>query len=194
MNSTFFSRFPFYRNSIYRIWEWDAQLKVKRISPLITKSDYILDIGSGFGSVASALRKEGYQVELVDIADHSISPDLIPKIYDGQILPFKDYQFDVALLLTILHHTHDPQHMICEAARVAKRIIIIEDIYWNHIQKYLTLFTDSLINAEWKDHPHQNHTDAEWKQMFQHLSLRLHHSSYQKWLLFYEQATYGLIR
>lgn len=192
MNTTFLGKIPFYRKSIYQLWEWDAQLKVSRIIPYLSKEERILDIGSGYGSVARALRKLDFHVDLVDVADHSISTDVSPDIYDGKTLPYENKSYEVALLLTILHHTENPRLIIQEAKRVAKKVVIIEDIYWNIAQKYLTFFTDSLINAEWFDHPHQNHTDNEWKEIFDQMGLQLVDSSYQKWLLCFEQATYVL--
>jgi len=35
----------------------------------------------------------------------------------------------LALLPTILHHTPEPDDIIKESARIAKRLIIIEDVY-----------------------------------------------------------------
>ncbi len=192
MNKTILQHIPLAKYAVIKMWEWDARLKMERIRPHIKHSDDILDIGSGLGTVAKEMRQNNFRVELVDIENHSIKKELAPTIYDGKRLPYEDRQFDVALLLTILHHTPDPVRILKEAQRVAAKIIVIEDIYRNNVQKRMTYWVDSLVNAEWKEHPHQNHSDTEWKHIFNELSLKLLDIHYQKWLLFFEQATYIL--
>ncbi len=41
-------------------------------------------------------------------------------------MPFADNSFDVVLVQSVLHHDHDPLHMLREAFRLAPRIIIHE--------------------------------------------------------------------
>ncbi len=45
---------------------------------------------------------------------------------DAHRMPFADNTFDVLLLQSVLHHDHDPLHMLREAFRLAPRIIIHE--------------------------------------------------------------------
>ena len=74
----------------------------------------------------------------------------------------------------------------------ASRIIIMEDIYSNSLQKYLTFFVDSLVNLEFSDHPHSNKTDEEWRELFRKNGLKLVDAKYHRFLLFFRQVTYYL--
>ncbi|MFW6252958.1 MAG: hypothetical protein ACOC4F_03410 [bacterium] len=81
-----------------------------------------------------------------------------------------------------------------EAARVAKRIIVIEDVYTNAAQKHLTFFTDSVFHLEFRGHTHSNRTDTEWRKAFVDLGLKLEVATVRerRVLLFYRQVAYGL--
>lgn len=101
----------------------------RKIEPYLKKSDRILDVGSGGAHIAKALKDLGYNVTLLDIKNKCYFEDVQPIIYDGKTIPFDNDTFDVALLLTVLHHTKDPLAVLAEAKRVSKRMIIIEDLY-----------------------------------------------------------------
>ena len=128
----------------------------------------------------------------VDVRDRSLTEEVNPSIYDGTKLPYEDDYFDAALILTVLHHTDDPRNILLEAKRVAREIIIIEDIYLNIFQKYLTFMVDSILNLEIFGHPHNNKNDHEWKKLFRKLNLNLKDSKYDRFLLFFRQAVYYL--
>jgi len=162
----------------------DRQL-VKLITPFLKSASNILDIGSGLCRIAKILQDKGYEVTALDIQNLSIVPDIKPIIYDGKKLPFKNNSFDTALLLTVLHHTPDPEAILKEAKRVSKKIIIIEDIYKNTAHKYLTFALDSLLNLEFFGHPHSNKDDNGWKKLFKKLNLNLKGAKYKKiWKVF----------
>ena len=182
----------FLRQIIFKVWLWDAEFKLKRITKFLSPKDKILDIGTGPGSVCLLLQQTGYHVTPIDVEDQTFSEDVDPQIYDGNKLPYKDNSIDTALILTVLHHTSDPVQVLSEAKRVAKKIIIIEDIYSNPIQKYLTYIVDSIVNLEFRDHPHSNKSDKEWKHTFANLGLNLNEARYDRFLLFFKQATYFL--
>lgn len=143
-----------------------SEIVVSRVTPYINEIDKIVDIGSGVGDVSFLLKTKGYDVTPVDVADFH-GPRLIETtIYNGKTLPFKDKFFDKAMLLMVLHHTHDPELIFSEAARVAREIVIIETSYTAPISKWLTVITDTIGNlrleAFWKSYK----TDKEWRQVF----------------------------
>ena len=138
------------------------------------------------------LRKLGYDVQAVDIEDQTLIRGIEPLIFDGRKIPYEDQQFDIALLLTVLHHAHDPDGLLAEAQRVARRVIVIEDVYTNPLQKYLTFFTDSVLNLEFAGHPHNNRPDVEWRETFKRLGLKLRHVADERFFVFFRQATYVL--
>ncbi|MDZ7795293.1 MAG: class I SAM-dependent methyltransferase [Spirochaetia bacterium] len=172
-----------------RVW---AQGKLNHIEGFLPEKSTILDIGSGKGAVSFALREKRYHVTSLDVKDKSLDPSLAPTLYDGIQIPFPDKHFDCGLLLTVLHHTPDPEAILKETSRVCRKIIIIEDVYSNCLQKYLTFFIDSLFNMEFFGHPHSNKTDAQWRSTFKHIGLSLEEARGRKLLLFFRQYAYIL--
>jgi SAM-dependent methyltransferase len=149
---------------------------IQRTLPHLRSDDHILDIGSGVGFVADGLMHLGHDVTMLDVADHSLIPGKPSRIYDGVTLPYPNDAFDVALLLTVLHHISNPEHTIAEAKRVARRVIIIEDIYETERERKLTMIGDSWLNREFRGHPHSNRDDAGWRDAFRRLDMRVAHA------------------
>ena len=163
---------------------------VEKIQPFIGKRKKMIDIGSGTGHTALSLIGMGHKVTCVDVEDMNVFEETKPLIYDGKSLPFSDNSFDVALLITVLHHTPKPEEVIKEASRVAKSIIIMEDTYNNKLQKLLTFAMDSIGNMQFFGHPHSNKSDKEWRQLFRKLGLRLIKSNKKRFFYFFESTTY----
>ena len=61
-----------------------------------------------------------------DVADIRKKKKLPFFIYDGNVLPFRDLEFDVSLLNETLHHCKDPLSVLKEAGRVAGVVYVIE--------------------------------------------------------------------
>lgn len=182
----------FLKELLFKVWLWDAKFKIERIAEYISLKDKILDIGTGPGSVCLLMNRRGYNLTPIDVQNRTLSQEIEPEIYDGKKLPYNNSSFDTALILTVLHHTPNPEEILLEAKRVADKIIIIEDIYTNPIQRYLTYFVDSIVNMEFSGHPHSNKSDNEWKEVFLELGLKLKAAKYSRFLLFFRQATYYL--
>lgn len=175
-------------------WQWDARQKFKRIKPVLTSGASVLDIGSGYGTVSDVLRKNGFAVTAVDVEDQSVRLDLKPLLYNGETLPFSSGSFSFSLLLTVLHHTPEPEKVLSEAARAGEKVLVIEDVYHNKLQQYLTYFTDSLLNFEFKGHPHSNQSRDGWRQICERLGLELELIRSDRFLLFFRQETYLITR
>jgi len=154
----------------------------------------MLDIGSGNGVLCAELRERGFEVTALDVSNLSFSDRIKPVVYDGERMPFGDDSFDVGLLVTVLHHTRVPDRVLAEANRVAKRVIVIEEIYSNLIDKYLTYLVDSLFNLEFFGHPRTNRTDAGWREAFQRLGFMIVAAKYSRSILFLRRVTYVLER
>ena len=137
-----------------------------RIFPYLTKSQTVLDIGSGTGDVTNALRIAGKDVTPVDVADFHGPRTVKPVIYNGTTLPFPNRSFDTVLLLMVMHHTADPSVLFVEAARVAKEIVVIETSYTNFVHKIVTVLTDALGNLQPKFYWTSYKSDAEWREFF----------------------------
>jgi len=164
--------------------------KVSRFEHLLGSGEKIVDIGSGNGLVAYLLQNKGFDITAVDVEDHAVLEEIKTTVYDGQNLPFKNRQFDVALLLTVLHHTDDPVVVLRETARVAKKIVIIEDVYRNNLQKILTFAMDTLVNLGHSNMTYQNRSVVQWKSIFKDLGLEVLELREKRVLLFFRQATF----
>lgn len=180
----------FTKKIIYTVAFYRAKNIYKQIKPYLRGR--ILEVGAGTCNVGEEIKKNGHDVALLDVKNLSFVDGVSPILYDGKKMPFYDNQFDVSLVLTVLHHTSMPKNIIAEAKRVSKRIIIIEDIYDNKMQKYLTYFFDSLLNLEFWGHPHSNKNDKEWKKIFNIFNLKLIGVKYRMSFSIFKQAIYCL--
>ncbi|MDP2741531.1 MAG: methyltransferase domain-containing protein [bacterium] len=163
----------FFRNIIYKIKSKGAKDRIKKIKPYLNKNDKILDIGAGSCIVCEILQEEGYETTPIDVKNFSFAEGIKSIIYDGNKIPFKTDEFNVSLILTVLHHTPSPEKVLEEAKRTSRLIIIIEDIYTNTFNKYIAYFIDSLLNLEFIGCPHTNKNDKEWKKIFNKMNLNL---------------------
>ncbi len=192
MGLRFLQKINFFKRIIYYGANPRSKEMVERIEPFLSKSDRMIDIGSGTCHTCEVLLGKGYNVIPLDVENLSCVDNILPIIYDGQKIPFDNDEFDKSLILTVLHHTKEPTKILQEAIRVSKRIILIEDIYSNRFQKYTTYFFDSLLNFQFIGHPHTNKSDQEWKETFKELQLKLIDARYKYSFLFFRHATYYL--
>ena len=174
-----------------KVW---VRKKIQPFLPFLNAEDRILDIGSGNGLVAHSLREAGYEVTPLDVADLSYDASVRPIVYDGRKMPFKNGEFDVALLLTVLHHTNEPNAILAEACRVAPRVIIIEDIYENNLQKKLTFAIDSFVNWGYAPCPHTNQDDAGWQKTFRKMKMNVPAVVYRRVLFLFKQGIYHIVK
>lgn len=167
--------------------------KAKLINDFLNQNEVIVDIGTGSGGLANYLTQNNFEVKTVDVVDKTIHNDIIPIIYDGVHLPFNDENFDASMLITVLHHCPNPEQVFAEAVRVSKKkIIVLEDVYSTWLMKHLTWFMDSLVNMEFKGHPHSNKSEAQWEDLFQKHNLKVKKKTKTKVLVFFTQVMYHL--
>jgi SAM-dependent methyltransferase len=83
----------------------------------------VLDVATGGGHVARRLREAGCTVVTVDPAP-GMRPDVVGP---AESLPFEDGSFDVVTCRIAAHHFEDVRAAIAEMARVAQRLVVIED-------------------------------------------------------------------
>lgn len=181
------------RRFVCRLARGRADNVVSQIAPYLDPSQRIIDIGAGTCSVCELLTERGYDVTPVDVEDLSFIDGLAPRLYDGARLPFADDEFDVALLLTVLHHAHRPEQVLAEAARVARRVIVMEDVYQATTQRLLLSTLDSVLNLDFAAHPRNYRTEQGWLELFEARGLTVRGMSHERWLAF-TSATYDLVR
>ncbi len=178
MSSPFYilEKFSFIRRAMENEYDKRARRIVKRISPFIGKKDKILDIGTGTGFVAKNIIKEKKNNNLtcVDVRLNTLCKSVPVLIYDGKTLPFPNESFDTSLLIAVLHHCNQPLKVLDEAIRVSsKRIIVMEDLFESKIEKWLTLVEDSIVNWEFRGHPHSNKSEGDWLKVFKQKNLNV---------------------
>jgi SAM-dependent methyltransferase len=83
----------------------------------------VLDVATGGGHVARRLREQGCDVVTVDPAP-GMRADVVAR---AEHLPFDDRSFDVVTCRIAPHHFQDIQAAVDEMARVAQRLLVIED-------------------------------------------------------------------
>ena len=157
-----------------------AQLFYNMVKPCLPKGAKIVDIGAGVCTFSKLLTENGYKTTPVDVVDLSLYQEIQPVVYDGKKLPFKDKSHDVAVIITVLHHTRNQVEIIEEARRVAKKIIIIEDIYRNKKEQFITYLFDSLLNLEFFGHPHTNRSHEEWLSLFKKMGFKVLHKKIKR--------------
>ena len=96
--------------------------------------DSILEIGCGSGDILRSLGERGFGKELTGIeistsglerAKHQTIPSLKEiRLFDGEIVPFGDQQFDLAVLSHVVEHLEHPRKMLHEARRVARYVFV----------------------------------------------------------------------
>lgn len=165
---------------------------VSRIKNFLSPKDKIIDLGAGIGLISFLFQEAGFKVTSVDVQDKSLYPSVRSTLYDGKKLPFPNNSFDACLLLAVLHHTKNPDVMLEEVKRVARKVIILEDIYSNSAQKYFTYLVDSILNVEFFNHPRSNRTDDQWRETFHSLGFTLAKSEYYRSFLWLSHVSYYL--
>jgi ubiquinone/menaquinone biosynthesis C-methylase UbiE len=107
-----------------------ANALAMRLQPFMPANSQVLDIGSGLGHNAVAIRERcGCSIAQIDVVDMSaVGPS--PIIFDGRNLPYSDNAFDVGLMLFILQYAAEAEFLLSEARRVIhRRLMIIQSTY-----------------------------------------------------------------
>jgi SAM-dependent methyltransferase len=121
----------------------------KRLAPLFPNDAKVLDVGCGDGLIAKLIGDQRPDLTLEGI-DVLVRPHThIPvRAFDGQHIDAPDQSFDAVLIVDVLHHTDDPTILLREAARVARKCIILKDHTRNGLLAGPTLaFMDWVGNA-----------------------------------------------
>jgi SAM-dependent methyltransferase len=110
----------------------------------------LLDIGCGDGhntkrlaEIAGATRVAGVDVQVRPTAVIEVQP------YQGRDVPFPDQSFDAVSLVDVLHHCEDPQRVLDEAVRVARKMVIIKDhLAFGPVTRKMLYYMDIVGNAK----------------------------------------------
>ena len=114
----------------------------------------VLDVATGGGHVARRLREEGCTVITVYPAP-GMKPDVVSAAED---MPFADGSFDVVTSRIAAHHFQDVRAAVAEMARIAQRLVVIED----------NVFVDDAVEEaeRLRDPTHVRcYSEDEWKEL-----------------------------
>lgn len=124
------ARFVEYPYDLHETWWNDMQhRKMRAICSRVHPNETILDVGCNSGYVHEFVPKS-CEVHGVDL-----SPALVEKakvnyksaqVASADALPFSDKSFDVVMFLGAIEYVFDPEQVMRELARVAKRVILFE--------------------------------------------------------------------
>lgn len=164
-------------DTLHRRFVYDRRTAVlaRHLSEVIPRDATVLDIGAGDGLVERRLLElrpdlkiQGIDIVLRTEAHAEVSAG------DGARLAFADGAVDVALLIDVLHHTVDQAALLREAARVAKRLVVIKDhIADSRLSRVTLSVMDWVGNARYGvPLPYAYLSSAGWAALYQTVGLK----------------------
>lgn len=113
------------------VYQARLRVLVEEITPHLQRGDSVLDVGCGFGSLSRAVLDGGKCPQDVTICglEKVVRRDSFIEVnkYDGGVIPHEDNSFDVVILADVLHHATEPEVLIRQCVRVARRALILKD-------------------------------------------------------------------
>jgi SAM-dependent methyltransferase len=147
----------------------------RHLQEMLPRDASVLDVGSGDGLLARRIldTRPDLRIRGVDVLIRPESHIPVER-FDGVHLPFSDREFDVVMMVDVLHHATDQAALLCETARVARRAVVIKDHVVRGLLARPTLsFMDWVGNAR---HgvalPYSYWTEDQWQRSFAQLRLR----------------------
>ena len=147
---------------------------VRHLKDVIPKHASVLDVGCGDGRLAALLREKRPDLLVQGIEVLTRDKVWIPvQHFDGLTIPYKSASIDVVMFIDVLHHTADPVSLLREAARVARKSIIIKDHLVDGFLAGSTLrFMDRIGNARYGVALPGNYWRlSQWERAFEALAL-----------------------
>lgn len=148
---------------------------VHHLAEVVPQGFSVLDVGCGDGRMAARLQaaRPDLVVDGIDVLKREKA--WIPvQSFDGRTIPFPDASVDVLMFIDVLHHTDNPRDLLREAARVARRTIIVKDHLSDAWFALPTLrFMDRIGNARYGVALPGNYWSRQyWDSVFHALSLK----------------------
>src|SRR5919108_1423747 len=98
------------------------------LADLLPQNATVLDVGCGDGLLAYLIMQKRPDIKIKGVDILKRGQTRIPvESFDGEIIPYGDGTFDVAMFVDVLHHTIDPMILLHEAIRVARKGVVIKD-------------------------------------------------------------------
>ena len=151
-----------------------VQILADLLQSEIPTGTHILDVGTGDGSIAASIasKRPDLTIEGLDVLVRP-NAQIAVAAFDGAHIPFDNGSVDVVSFVDVLHHTDDPLILLREAARVARRYVLIKD----HLRDGL-FATQTLRFMDWVGNyghdvvlPYNYLRSADWHRLFREASL-----------------------
>lgn len=155
----------------------EAAATLSHVAPFLHGSKSVLDIGCGMGHMVDVLSDDYGALTLAcDVGLPSVPIERFTR-FDGRHLPFADKSVDVCMLIFVLHHADDASVLLREACRVARSaVLVVEDTPRNKFDEmWGQLHIRSFSGRHGIPWLGEIRRDAEWRQLFQSLNLKLAH-------------------
>ena len=153
-----------------------ARVLADRLGALIPEGARVLDVGCGDGRLASLIQRRRVDLRIQGI-DCLVRPrtHIAVSQFDGRRIPYEDDSFDVVTLIDVLHHAELPEALLGEAARVARRAVVIKDVAMTGWLAGVTLrFMDRVGNARHGVRaPDSYWTLEQWRRAFRTVGLEV---------------------
>lgn len=149
---------------------------VGHLAAMIPEGARVLDVGSGDGSVAALLmaQRADLRIEGVDVL---LRPGAaIPtRAFDGMTLPCGDDEYDVVMMVDVLHHALEQERLLAECARVARDAVVLKDHFRRGLAANSTLrFMDWVGNrAHGVALPYRYLSPEEWARLYARVGLEV---------------------
>lgn len=157
-----------------------SHYRAKRISafilPHLESNHRVMDFGCGDLLIGKYL-KDRLNLDLtgIDVIDTNRT-DINFRKYDGKTIPFKDKSFDTTYASFVFHHIQNIPQLLAECLRVTKkRLVILEDVPKNNLEKFITKMLDysNLLLSDQMNIPMNFQSEKSWVHLFQQMNLNL---------------------
>lgn len=119
------------------VGEFDEHMRALLYAVAILRAHQVrtvLDVGTGTGRAAKALREAGFDAVGIEpvrellVAGRRSGLEGIPMFRgEGSALPFRDDSFDAVCEFGVLHHVKNPRPVVDEMLRVARKAVLLSD-------------------------------------------------------------------
>ncbi len=131
-----------------------CRLMFKQLKPYLHPGCSVVDVGCGSGDFGRVLVESGYQVGLADSIDwrtDTVARQLPFLFVENDYLHAARHAYDVVTLCTVLHHSDNPELLLEECCRVAKRrVVILESVTGvgteHELHRHVTTVVDWFYN------------------------------------------------
>jgi SAM-dependent methyltransferase len=192
-------------DTVHGNWVHGRRVEVlsRHLADVMPRDARVLDIGCGDGLIGSLVQGHRPDVEVrgIDIAVRPTTHIPVTE-FDGHNIPLEDGGADVVMLVDVLHHADDPMTLLTEAARVARRAIVMKDVTpLGPLSETTLRFMDWVGNAR---HgvplPYLFWSQAEWRRAFAELGLSVEEMRRRlgiypsPWNLLFEKRMHFIVR